>query len=218
MTMSKASSSGNFSGLQRFIRERPPAERCELCSIELMPEHQHLIEASNRKIICSCDACSILFSGQAGMKYKRVPRRVLALNGFQLTDAQWEALMIPINMAFFFHSEPLEKIVALYPSPAGATESLLSLDAWEDIETNNPILKSMETDVEALLVSRVDHIHGQSTAQYFIAPIDECYKLVGLIRANWKGFSGGAEVWERIGQFFEQLKKRARTVGEAVGA
>src|SRR5690349_7026360 len=175
LTMSNTSSSGNFSVLQRFIRERTAVEQCELCSIELTPEHQHLIEASKRKIMCSCDACAILFSGQAGMKYKRVPRRVLSLNGFQLTDVQWEALMIPINMAFFFHSEPLKKIVALYPSPAGATESLLSLDAWEDIETNNQILKTMEPDVEALLVSRVDHIHGQSTAQYFIAPIDECY-------------------------------------------
>lgn len=208
----------DFSALRRFIRERPPVEQCELCSVELVPEHQHLIDPAKRKIICACDACSILFSGQGGTKYKRVPRRVLSLNEFRLTDAQWEALMIPINMAFFFHSGSLEKIVALYPSPAGATESLLSLSAWEDIEIDNPILKSMEADVEALLVSRVDHMHGQSTAQYFIAPIDECYKLVGLIRANWRGFSGGTEVWERIGQFFEQLKKRARSVSEAVSA
>jgi hypothetical protein len=216
--MDNASDSRNFSALRRFIRERPPVEQCELCSVELAPEHQHLIEPAQRKIMCACEACAILFSGQAGTKYKRVPRRVLSLNGFRITDAQWEALMIPINMAFFFHSGPLERIVALYPSPAGATESLLSLNAWEDIEINNPILKSMELDVEALLVSRIDHMRGQSTAEYFIAPIDECYKLVGLIRANWRGFSGGAEVWDRIGQFFEQLKKRARPVSEAVSA
>src|SRR5262249_52443782 len=130
------SDSRNFSALRRFIRERPAVEQCELCSIDLAPEHQHLIQPANRKIMCACDACSILFSGQAGAKYKRVPRRVLSLNGFRLSDAQWEALMIPINMAFFFYSGPLERIIALYPSPAGATESLLSLSSWEDIETS----------------------------------------------------------------------------------
>ena len=216
--MSDASNTRNFPALRRFIRERPPAELCELCSAELAVEHQHLIEPVARKLLCACDACSILFSGQAGARYRRVPRRILSLNEFQITDAQWEALMIPINMAFLFHSEPQQKIVALYPSPAGATESLLPLDAWEDITSNNPILRNLEPDVEALLVSRVDRMHGRSSAEYYIAPIDECYKLVGLIRANWRGFSGGAEVWDQIAQFFGSLKRRASPVSEAARA
>jgi hypothetical protein len=37
-------------------------------------------------------------------------------------------------------------------------------------------------------------------------PIDECYRLVGLIRLNWRGLSGGSEVWEEVDKFFEQLE------------
>src|SRR5262249_32440638 len=155
---------------------------------------------------------AILFSSQSGSKYRRVPSRILSLSDFQLTDAQWEALMIPINMAFFFFSEPQHRIVALYPSPAGAMESLLPLDSWQEILSRNQIFTSMKPDVEALLVSRVDRIHRRTNAEYFLVPIDECYRLVGLIRANWRGLSGGAEVWQQIAQFFEGLRQRS---GEA---
>lgn len=216
--MSNATNMRSFAALRHFIRERGPVEHCELCSAELAVEHQHLIDPLNRKLLCACEACAILFSGQSAAKYRRVPRRILSLKNLQITDAKWEALMIPINMAFFFYSEPQKKVVALYPSPAGATESLLPLDAWEDIVTDNPILKSMEPDVEALLVSRVDRMHDRSSAEYYIAPIDECYKLVGLIRANWRGFSGGTEVWEQIARFFEGLKRRGTVVSEAARA
>ncbi len=100
-------------------------------------------------------------------------------------------------------------MVALYPSPAGAVESLLSLDAWNEIVQENAILSQLQPDIEALLVNRVGHAHEWSAAEYFIAPIDECYKLVGLIRANWKGLSGGAEVWAEIGRFFSALRAQA---------
>jgi hypothetical protein len=121
-------------------------------------------------------------------------------------------------MAFFFYSEPQQRIVALYPSPAGATESLLPLDSWQEIENDNPILKTMEPDVEALLVSRTDRTHNRPTAEYFLAPIDECYKLVGLIRANWRGLSGGPDVWHEIARYFENLKRQSSGTSEAAGA
>jgi hypothetical protein len=44
----------------------------------------------------------------------------------------------------------------------------------------------------------------------YLAPIDECYRLVGLIRMHWKGLSGGREVWEHLGRFFADLNRRAR--------
>jgi hypothetical protein len=134
-----------------------------------------------------------------------VPREGRWLTNFQLTDAEWDALMIPIDMAFFFHSTLLGKVVAIYPGPAGATESLLGLGAWERIVESNPVLSSMEPDVEALLVNRVS-----GERHYFIAPMDQCYRLVGLIRTQWHGFSGGTEVWEQIHTFFAELKEQSR--------
>lgn len=185
-----------------------------MCSRELATEHDHLVEPAIRKLICSCEACAILFEGQSGTKYKRVPRRVLYLRDFQLTDRQWDGLMVPIEMAFFFKSTPHGKVIALYPSPAGPTESLLSLETWGDIEQANPDLNGMEADVTALLVNRVGHTRGAAPAEYYLAPIDECYKLVGLIRTHWRGLSGGTEVWREIAGFFAALKKRAGFVGE----
>lgn len=196
-----------FAALRRFVPKKKTAQPCELCSIGLVAEHAHLVEPGSRQILCACEACALLFSSQAGTKYKRVPRDVRFLKNFEITDAQWDGLMVPISMAFFFYSTPLEKIIALYPSPAGPTESLLSLDSWDTIVYANPILKAMEADVEALLVNRVG-----SVPEYFIAPIDQCYKLVGLIRAHWRGLSGGTEVWKEINSFFKTLKERAQVV------
>jgi hypothetical protein len=206
-----------FGTLRQFVRRKRNVERCELCSAEVAAEHQHLIEPSSRKLLCTCDACAILFSGM-GTKYKRVPRRVLMLEDFHLSDGQWETLMVPISMAFFFRSTQAGRVVALYPSPAGATESLLPLETWNDIENENPVLKEMEPDVEALLVNRVGHARGAAAPEYYVIPIDECYKLVGLIRANWKGFSGGTEVWHEIGRFFSGLKERAPALREEANA
>jgi len=210
-------SSSAFAALRQFARKRKPVERCELCSLELTREHPHLIELAARKMVCACDACALLFDGRAG-KYKRVSRRVQAMNNFHLSDAQWESLMIPINMAFFFNSSVDERVVVFYPSPAGAVESLLSLEAWQEIVHDNPVLAGMETDIEALLVNRVGKSRADVPAEYYIVPIDECYKLVGLIRANWRGLSGGTEVWQEIGHFFSDLKGRAVNVSEETHA
>ena len=197
-----------FGVLRQFARrERRPLERCELCSLELGADHSHLIELAKRRLVCTCEACAILFSGQ-GVKFKRVPRRVSLLSDFTLSDAEWDGLMVPINMAFFFKNSLEKRVIAMYPSPAGAMESLLALKSWNDIACRNSVLAEMEPDVEALLVNRLGYSRGHSAPEYYLLPIDECYKLVGLIRMHWKGLSGGTEVWQELGQFFSSLKSR----------
>ena len=118
-----------------------------------------------------------------------------------MTDMEWEGLSLPISLAFFFYDTPNEKMAAYYPSPAGATESLLPLTAWEALAVANPILRDMMPDVETLLVNRVE-----GAREYFIAPIDVCFELVGLIRVHWRGFSGGEDVWREINGYFARLK------------
>jgi hypothetical protein len=203
-----------FAGVRRSTSR--PIEQCELCSAGLAQQHPHLVEVASRHILCACDACATLFDGMERSKYKRVSRRAQYLTDFEMTDGQWESLLIPINMAFFFGSSTEDRVIALYPSPAGAVESLLPLEAWNEITETNLALRHLRPDIEALLVNRVGHAHGIARAEYYIAPIDECYKLVGLIRSNWRGLSGGAEVWPEIGRFFSDLRSKADVVtGEA---
>lgn len=200
---------GSFNALRSLVRQRDPRERCDLCGAGLHSEHQHLLEPVARKVLCSCDACAVLFHAKGETKYKRVPRRTRALQNFHLSAIQWDDLIIPIGMAFFLESSVEGRILAFYPSPAGATESMPSMTAWNEIVEQNPILKQMEPDVEALLVNRIGQTRTEGSGEYYLAPIDRCYKLVGLIRAQWRGLSGGLEVWKQIGLFFEELKTHA---------
>ncbi len=163
-----------------------------------------------RKIICACDPCALRFADVVGGRFKLIPRDAHVLDDFCLSDGQWEGLNLPINLAFFFHSSSDDQIRALYPSPAGATESLVPLPTWEELATGNPALGQMESDVEALLINRV----GERREAY-IAPIDSCFELVGLIRAGWRGFSGGDAVWKEIDAFFDRLRSRSRAAAPA---
>jgi hypothetical protein len=209
-----------FSSLRRFAQEesekaakeaaKAAQEHCDLCSEPIPPEHRHLLEVSTWEILCVCRPSSILFDSEAasGGKYRLIPDRRLFLEDFEMSDPQWESLRVPVDMAFFFYSTPAERVVAFYPSPMGPTESLLKLGAWAELENHNPVLGGMERDVEALLVNRV-----RGAREHFLVPMDECYSLVGLIRKNWRGLSGGREVWEKIGRFFEELRERSKIVG-----
>jgi hypothetical protein len=190
--------------LRRFRKPRPPEERCDLCSASLAPQHQHLIEPAKRNIVCSCDACSILFGGGADLRYKLVPRRIENWSDFQMTDLQWQGLGVPIALAFFYYSSQAHEVVSMYPSPAGATEAILPSEAWESLAETNPRVKELSPDVETLLVNRIN-----GARDFYRAPIDECFKLVGLVRANWRGMSGGSELWKQIGAFFEDLNRRS---------
>jgi len=211
-----------FGVLRQFTRARRPGARatefCELCSAGLGEGHPHLVELASRQILCACDPCAMLFDGMERSKYKRVSRNAQFLSNFEMTDGQWESLLIPINLAFFFQSSIEGRMIALYPSPAGAVESLFPLEAWNEIAQTNPALSGLRPDIEALLVNRVGHAHGITSARYYIAPIDECFRLVGLIRTNWRGLSGGTEVWTEIGDFFANLKSKSEVVAGGCNA
>jgi Family of unknown function (DUF5947) len=194
-------------------RPAPPAaaeeeEHCELCSETIPPEHRHMLELSSRELVCACRPCSILFDreGTGGGRYKLVPERRLRLDGFRIEDADWDELRVPVEMAFFFHSSEARRVLAYYPGPMGPTESQLELSSWRRLEEQSPVLAELEPDVEALLVDRVSPRHG-----YWLVPLDDCYRLIGLIRRSWKGLSGGKEVWREIERFFADLDGRARS-------
>jgi Family of unknown function (DUF5947) len=200
-----------LAALRRFARPRPVREQCELCAEPLPPEHAHLVEVASRRLACACDACAVLFTDRAAARYRRVPWRAALLHDFRLTDDAWAGLGVPVSLAFFLHSSAAGRVVAFNPSPAGATESAVPPEAWQALADANPVLREFEPDVEALLVNRV----GAARECYRVG-VDQCYKLVGLIRTHWRGFSGGPDVWGEVERFFAGLRERSVGAGGTV--
>lgn len=194
---------GPLAALQRFATVAPQIERCELCGAALEAVHPHMLERDRRAVVCACVACAILFSDRQDAKFLRIPVDVRAVRGLALDPLQWEQLSIPISLAFFLRGAD-GKMKAMYPSPAGAIESSLPLDPLPEFLSSNVTVAKMIPEVEALLVSCVE---GEEAA--LLVPIDECFRLTGLIRKQWRGLSGGTEVWRAIREFFAQLRKRA---------
>ena len=184
-----------LSALRRFARPQAKLERCELCSAPLNQSHQHLLDRKTRQIACACDGCTILFCGQEGGKFLRIPRRIRRLEDFSLSDLEWEAMMLPINLAFFLR-DANGRISALYPSPAGAIDSQIDLSTL-DHGSLGDVLRAIEPEVEAVLINRICEVHAT-----FVIPLDECYRLVGIVKTKWRGLSGGSEVWTAIQGFF----------------
>lgn len=196
--------------LQRIRRAPPrprPGERCEMCAEPVSDEHEHVVNVETRSLMCTCRGCWLLFTsdGAGGGRYRAVPDRYAQLDDFTISGDTWEAFQIPVSVAFFFHNSSLDSVAAFYPSPAGATESLLELGAWDVVVAANPVLATLVPDVEALLV-RV----GLDEPVAFLVPIDACYELVGLMRRLWRGFDGGSEAHAALDQFFADLPGRGR--------
>ncbi len=195
------------SGLRGLAQPKPPApvsaeERCDLCNTTVPSDHRHMLNLYERQIVCVCESCWALRSGDA--EFRPTGNRTLWLENFELPEELWAQFRIPIGLAFFMHSTVTNCIVAMYPSPAGATESELHFETWTRLVDMNPILRDVEPDAEALIVNRMADTH-----EFAIAPIDRCYMLVGLIKTSWEGISGGAGVEDAIGRFFAELRMHA---------
>ncbi len=188
-----------------------PGERCELCAALIPDEHGHVVDLQSRALMCACRPCYLVFApqGAGGGRFRAVPERYLSFPEFSLTPAQWDGLQIPVGVAFFFLNSALDHVAAFYPSPAGATESLLSLDSWEEIVAANPDLDTLQPDVEAFLVRSAERREGTGVPECYLVPIDVCYELVGELRRLWKGFDGGTEAHAALEAFFDRVRARA---------
>jgi Family of unknown function (DUF5947) len=201
---------GQLDVLRRVRRQaaKPrPGERCDFCSTDIGDDHRHVVDIESRSLLCTCTACTLLFDRDDAPTghFRAVPREVLLLPEPAITAAQWDSLQIPVGIAFFFRSSVTGEMSAFYPGPAGATESLLPLGAFEEIAAGEPALEVLRPDIEAVLAHR-----GRETQETYVAPIDRCYELVGLLRRAWRGFDGGTEAHRLIDAFFAALRAVAR--------
>jgi hypothetical protein len=179
-----------------------PTERCDLCGTTVPSDHRHLLNLVERRIECTCESCFALRSGEA--EFRPAGTRTLWLEDLELPDDVWAGFQIPIGLAFFMESTTAGCVVALYPSPAGATESELRFSSWSRFVALNPLLAGLEPDVEGLIVNRMS-----DPPAYVIAPIDRCYALTGTVKLAWEGISGGGAVGAAVAGFFDALRAEA---------
>ncbi|HXJ77740.1 MAG TPA: DUF5947 family protein [Candidatus Methylomirabilis sp.] len=177
-------------------------EVCDLCGIGIPDDHRHLLALSERRIVCACEACWAMRSGEGD--YRPTGNRTIWLPELDVPEDLWASFQIPIGLAFFMQSTVTSCVVAMYPSPAGATESELHFETWSRMRELNPVLEGLEPDIEGLIVNRL-----ADPPVYVIAPIDRCYELTGAIKAHWEGISGGSGVDAAVTGFFDGLRARA---------
>jgi hypothetical protein len=184
--------------------------RCELCGTAIGGEHRHLVDTVERSLRCSCTACALLFE-RRGQRLRTAPDRWLSDPRARLDATAWAALQIPVRLAFFFRPGDGERWAAFYPSPAGATESTLGLEAWHELARALPLATVVEPDVEALLVTA----GSDGRCEHWLVPISACYELVGRVKRTWRGFDGGAEAHRAIDDFFARVRARAQPLEPA---
>ena len=190
--------------LQRLIR-RPAAraaevdEHCDLCSAAVPENHRHVLDEQRDELLCACQACTLLFQRDAagGGHYRLVPDR-----RSRLPELSPSELGVPVGLAYFVRQRD-GSVDAHYPSPMGATRWDVDEGTWRRMEERCAALRNLEPGVQALLLNT-----ARGAKEHWIVPIDDCYRLVAIVRREWKGLSGGSEVWPAIARFFAGLDRR----------
>ncbi|NUV52368.1 hypothetical protein G6W51_05475 [Streptomyces coelicolor] len=175
------------------------SESCDLCAAPVPDEHAHLYDTGKQEVRCVCRPCSVLFAqgGAGDGHYRLVPRRRV-----RLPRVGTEVLGVPVGLVFFVPRAD-GTVTAEGPSPAGAMRWEVDPAAWRQLAAACPQLAGVEPEVEALLVNTV---HGLD--HHWIVPIDDCYRMVAVVRREWRGLSGGGRIWPALERFFEDLTER----------
>jgi hypothetical protein len=179
-------------------------EHCDLCSAPVPDDHRHLYDTERQETLCACRPCSLLFvRGEASEgRYRLIPQRRV-----RLPPVDTESLGVPVGLAFFVPRQD-GTVTAHYPSPAGPTRWEVDARAWQDVVSGCPRLQTVEPDVEALLINT-----ARDLRHYWIAPVDDCLRMVAVVRQEWEGLSGGTRVWTAVDQFFAELTENAQHNG-----
>lgn len=187
--------------LARLIaRSRPDSEeQCELCGTPLEARHRHVLDVEAGELRCSCRACGLLFERPAAARgrYRLVPdRRVRLPDPGGDTGA-------PVGLAWYV-VQPDGAVEIRYPGPAGATTGVVDPATWGRLTTAWPELAGLAPLVEALLINTTN-----GRREHWIVPIEDCYRLIGVLREQWRGLSGGRTVWPAVDEFFAGLDRPA---------
>jgi Family of unknown function (DUF5947) len=187
--------------LERLVRRPPSApagdvEHCDMCGLAVPPEHRHVLDEQAGELLCTCRACTLLFSREAAGRghYRLVPETRRRLRELSPGD-----LGVPVGLAFFVVNGD-GSVTAHYPSPMGTTRFEVEPGTWAALRLRFPELAGMAPGVQALLLNT-----ARGCDERWLVPVDDCYRLVAVVRREWRGLSGGSTVWPAIREFFADL-------------
>jgi hypothetical protein len=204
---------GSLRALERFVRPTP--ERCQRCESALSARHRHAFDVTERSLVCICTACALLESRAPLGRVRLVPESARGASSWAPDDAAWQALGIPKGLVFFVYHSARARWVAHLPTPFGALEADIAPEASGALAAGSTLLRSIQPDVEALLVR---NWRGRPCQSYAV-PIDICYELVAIVRGKFRGCNGRRAIEEKVAEFFADLERqcRARPATEAGG-
>jgi hypothetical protein len=180
-----------------------------MCAGPVAEGHDHVLDRESHTLRCACRACALLFEQGAG-RHCTIPRRVLHDPERAPDPEAWDALDVPVGLAFVLFDSTVEQWVAFYPSPAGATLSGLPAGAWERLALRSRLVRALVPDVEALLIDGRRGPGAPSRLSCWLVPLDLCFDLVGRLRRLWSGFDGGDAVRDELDAFFARVHARSR--------
>jgi hypothetical protein len=185
---------------------------CQLCAEPVGEAHRHLVDLSQRRLVCACRACALLFVEPAeapmARRYRTVPERVCVDPRSSPSEDAWQQLGVPVGLSFFLHDSSTSRWVACFPSPAGPIEAEIEPERWHAFARESPLCRVVAPDVEALLVRS----ERGGPRECWVVPIASCYELVGLVRRHWRGFDGGERLRVELDAFCAALRERAERV------
>ena len=142
-----------------------------------------------------------------------MPDRYVSFPDFALTSTQWDALQIPVGVAFFFMNSTIEPGRRVLPEPGrrdgvAAVARLVGRDRRRQSRIWRPAARR-----RGVPGAQRRPTIGCATEQpeCYLVPIDVCYELVGELRRLWKGFDGGTEAHAALDAFFDRVRDRATT-------
>jgi len=182
---------------------RLTAVQCEMCAAPLVEKQRHLLDLAHHTLLSICPACARSFGprGANASLYRLIPTRHLALLDFQAADDSWAG---PVKVICLLRANETGSVLAVYLDPSGVRESIFDLDRWKTLRAANPLLESLEPDVETLLLQRM----GPRPLAY-IVPIDTCARLIHLLEDRRGKQEGECEIWQAVGSFFADLQADA---------
>jgi hypothetical protein len=209
-------SGGDIYPLQRMSAASSECH-CAFCGAPVPAEHAHLLDRASQRLTCACGPCAVLATAEKNPRYLRVANEFRRLEDCDFNDPEWEALMAPTGLTILVR-DAQDRIFVIDPTPADdagagpgelplppcAAEHPVPAGLWRSLIAAHPSLRALQPEVDALLIHRLG-----PEPECFLVPRDEANRLTALLQQNWRGLSGGFDLWRAVARFFDDVRGRS---------